>query len=197
MEFFLFRNNGTDEKQWTYAVSIRSTSHLVEWYCEGCGRAATYPSRGFRATLEGGHEFPDFLECGAYPLLVVSQRALSILEEAGITCFQKCAIDVAAIQDSPLRREDAPAYFRIETSGECMVDFQASGITISSICYRCGEVTREPPLIEAFKIVEGSWDGSELFRDHRYFPRVHFVTRKVVDLAKKHRLTNCRFEQMP
>ena len=115
MEFFGLRNNGACEEQWTYVVSIRPTSHVVQWYCQECRRAATYPSGSFHATLEGGYLFPDFLECGAYPFLIVSQRVLSSLDAAGITRFEKHPIEVEAIQDSPLRRDDAPVYFRMRS----------------------------------------------------------------------------------
>jgi len=196
MIFYEFSDNSVFEKEWTFAVSIQPRSHVVNWRCAECSRAAQFPAGGFDVTLEGGSKFPDFLGCGAYPLLIASERVVAAFEDSGITCFQKYTVGVADVQESQLRREDAPAYFRLEITGECMIDFAASGATIKSVCNHCGELKAQPPVIRRFGIVEGSWDGCDIFRDRRYFARVCFATPRVVELAKELHLTNCRFERM-
>src|SRR5438105_1030015 len=145
MVFYELADNSEYEKKWAFAVSIHPKSHVVKWLCPECGRAAQYPAGSFDVTVEGGSRFPDFLGCGAYPLLIVSERAVSVFKGAGITCFQEYPVGVAAVQESRLRREEAPAYFRIEITGECMIDFAASGATIKTICERCGEIKTQPP----------------------------------------------------
>jgi predicted RNA-binding Zn-ribbon protein involved in translation (DUF1610 family) len=196
MLFYEFTDNSPYEKKWVFAPSIHPKSHVVKWSCPECGRAAQYPAGAFDVTVEGGSSFPDVLGCGAYPLLIVSERVLSVLKGAGICCFQYYPVGVTAVQESRVRRDEAPAYFRVEIAGECMIDFAGSGAAIKSVCARCGEVKTQPPMIRRFTIVEGSWDGCDLFRDRRYFPRVSFCTQKFVDLAKANGLTNCRFQQM-
>ncbi len=196
MRFFEFTDNSPYEKKWAFAVTIHPKSHVVKWLCPECGRAAHYPAGAFDVTVEGGSAFPDVLGCGAYPLLILSERVMSVFKGAGIACFQAYPVSVAAIQDSRVRREEAPAYFRVEITGECMIDFAGSGATIKSICGHCGEIKTQPPMIRRFALVQGSWDGCDLFRDRRYFPRVSFCTQRIVELAKANGLTNCRFQQM-
>src|SRR5690349_3893057 len=67
MDFYEFSNNSIREPKWTYAASIHAMSHVVQWSCDECGRAADYPAGAFDVTLEGGDAFPDLLGCGAYP----------------------------------------------------------------------------------------------------------------------------------
>lgn len=196
MRFYNFTDNSPYEKKWVFAASIQPKSHIVKWLCPECGRAAEYPAGAFDVTVEGGSAFPDVLGCGAYPLLIVSERVISVLKGAGIACFQEYPVKVAAIHESRARLEEAPLYFRIEITGECMIDFAGSGATIKSICGRCGGVKTQPSMIHRFTIIEGSWDGCDVFRDPRYYPRVSFCTQKVVDLAKTNGVTNCRFEPM-
>jgi hypothetical protein len=196
MLFYEVADNTAHEKKWTFAVGIHPKSHIVRWGCPDCGRGAQYPAGNFDVTLEGGSKFPDVLGCGAYPLLILSQRALKLFNSTGIGCFQQYPVGVAAVNGSHLRAEESPAYYRTEVTGECMIDFKASGARITSICERCGEIRTDPPIIRRFKIIEGSWNGCDLFRDHRYYPRVSFCTQRVVELAKAHGITNCHFEQM-
>jgi len=196
MVFYELSDNGAFEPTWTSAVSIRPMSHVVQWHCPQCGRADTYPARSFDVVLEGGAQFPDFLGCGACPFLIVSERVVKVFEAAGVQSFLKYPVGAAAVQESELRKESAPRYYRIEITGECMVDLAQSGIMITGICGRCGEVERKPITVRPLKILEGSWDGSDLFRDRRLFPRVCFGTQKVADLVHAHALTNCRLRQM-
>jgi hypothetical protein len=146
--------------------------------------------------VEGGKSYPDLLGCGAYPLLIVSERVISVLKQNGVHCFQEFPVRVAKVEDGRARLEDAPNYYRLEITGECMIDFAASGITVQGICGRCGELTRTPAVTPRFELINGSWDGSDLFRDQRYFPRRLFTTQRIVDLVKEHGLTNWEFEPM-
>ncbi len=77
-----------------------------------------------------------------------------------------------------------------------MVDFAKSGAKVSSVCGRCAEIKIQPPLIHKFAMIEGSWNGCALFRDRRFFPRVSFCTKEIIDLANANSLTNCRFVEM-
>jgi hypothetical protein len=196
MIFYEMLDNSSFEMQWAVAPHIQPKSHVIQWECPECGRAAEYPAGDFDVVVEGGIAFPDLLSCGAYPLLIVSDKVSSLLRHAGINCFQEFPVAVSAVQDSQLRAVDAPRYVRVEITGECMIDFLASGATIQSICKRCGELTTQPDVIRRFALLPGSWDGSDLFRDHRYFPRVTFATPRLVELVKANGLTNFRFKQM-
>ncbi len=105
MEFYEFTDGSPCEKRWTFAVSIHPRSPVVQWYCEECGSAANYPSGAFDVTVEGGSEFPDVLGSGQYPLLILSERFVSVLKAANIFCFQEHRVGVAKVSESPLQHE--------------------------------------------------------------------------------------------
>ncbi len=196
MLFYELLDNSSFERQCAVAVDVRPTSPVIQWYCDQCGRGANYPTGAFDVVVEGGSQFPDFLLCGAFPLLIVSERVVSALRSAGIASFVECPVRVASIQDSEARIESAPRYSRVEVTGHCMIDLLESGIVISDICSRCGEANREPATTRPLKLLDGSWDGSDLFRDCRYFPRVTFCTQRVVDVISTYQFTNFRFDRM-
>jgi hypothetical protein len=168
---------------------------MIQWKCLRCGRAASYPSGAFEVMLEGGSGFPDFLGCGAYPFLIVSERVITALRAAGVT-FQQHGVSVKSIRDSQLQLADAPTYFRIEATGQCWINLAASGIQIQGICEECGELQTRPPLIRRFTLLEGSWDGSDLCHDPRYFSRVYFASQRIADLSSNLKFTNCRLTEM-
>src|SRR5438132_3177485 len=114
MLFYEFSDNSSYEKKWAFAVSIHPKSPVVIWRCPECGRAAHYPAGAFDVTVEGGSAFPDVLGCGAYPLLILSERVISLLKSAGISFFQESPVNDGAIQESRVRPEEAPAYFRAD-----------------------------------------------------------------------------------
>src|SRR5262249_1179197 len=153
------------EPQWLRAVRIHPKSHVVEWHCEACGRGARYPAGAFDVDLEGGSDCPDVLGCGAYPLLIVSERVVSAWRGAGVTSCIEHPVGISAVHGANLRFQEYN-YCRIELTGECMIDFAAMGMQIRKACGRCGESTKEPLVCREFKILEGSWDGSYLFGDH-------------------------------
>jgi hypothetical protein len=196
MKHYRLWNNSSYEDNWTFAVSIEPTSRVVDWHCDECGRSEWYPAGGFGVRVEGGSAFPDFLGCGAYPLLIASARAVAALRESGIECFDTAPVAIAGSLDNQAALAEAPEYFRLEIAGQCRVNLAESRMTIEKVCHRCGIFSVQPNLNRRFRIMEGSWDGSDLFRDCRHFPRVSFCTQKVVDIARSCGLTNVRFDRM-
>ena len=196
MNFYNLLDNTSYERNWTEAVSIHSLSRLIEWSCPDCGTATSYAAGSFDVTIEGGEAYPDFLGCGAYPLMIVSSKVIASWERHGIGPFVKFPVGVAAALETKLSPNEAPQYFRIEIGGEVMVDVPGSGGQFTRFCTRCGTFMTEPMLIKKFAYHARSWDGSALFRDHRLFPRVVFCTEAVKRLSKAEQHTNCRFEEM-
>lgn len=194
MRFFKFNHNNSQERQWARATSVQPKSHQIAWQCSTCGRAAKYPSGIFDVTVEGGPLFPDFLGCGAYPFLIVSERVVRGWEQCGITSFRAIPVGITNGSGGHPGMLAPPKYYRIEVTGECRIDFTASGAVIKSICGRCGEMETDVPYIKTYYILEGSWDGSPLFRDHRFFPMVTFCTAEAKDLALNEHYTNLRFQ---
>lgn len=195
MVYYELTDNSPFERQWPMAVSIRPTSRLIHWQCPECGRTDNRPSGTFDVVLEGGSKFPDLLGCGAYPLLIVSERVVATWKSEGIGWFLEHPVGIADVQDSQVKRELAPKYYRIEIVGEGRVDVVASGGRVKRICNRCGGFETEPTLIQRFKVFEGSWDGADLFRDHVFFPRVSFCTDKVAKLIRAKGFTNVRLSE--
>jgi len=196
MNFYEFHDNSPFESKWTYAVKIHPTSHAFDWCCTACGRAQETPSGSFMVTVEGGTSYPDFLGCGAYPFLIVSDRVVAAWNKNGINVFRIFSVEVSHVLESQLKLTSAPKYYRVEICGECRVDFAESGASIQSICERCGEITIAIPYIKHFAILEGSWDGNALFRDQRYFPCVNFCTDLVKDICQSEGFSNVRFKAL-
>jgi hypothetical protein len=196
MRFYELTNNTSFERQWPTAVSIRATSHVVRWSCPDCGRAASFPAGSFDVTIEGGTDYPDILDCGAYPMLIVSGKVLSLWQRNDIGPFLQYPVKVSAVLDTRLRPENSPAYFHVKVAGSAKVDIPGSGGKVINLCFRCGEFDTEPTLIRKLSLLDGSWDGSHLFRDCRLFPSVAFCTQAVKELTLAEALTNFRFDEM-
>src|SRR5436305_2082405 len=129
MLFYEFSYNSATASRWTFAGDIRPTSRVIDWQCSRCGRGAYYPAGSFDVAVEGGSAFPDVLGCGAYPLLILSERAVSALASAGINCFRTFPVHVVEVLESRLTPEQAPNYFRVEIAGACRIDLAGSGMT--------------------------------------------------------------------
>jgi hypothetical protein len=196
MTVYELSDNSAFERQWTVAATVRATSHTIKWYCDQCGRGAEYPAGAFDAAVEGGSRYPDLLLCGAFPFLIISERVASALRGAGIASFIEYPVRIVAAHDTELKPESAPSYRRVELTGNCRIDLLRSGITVTDVCGRCGEPNRQPATTRPLRLLGGSWDGSDLFRDCRYFPHVSFCTEKVVDIVHAHRFANFRFDPM-
>ncbi len=177
MRIYQLLDNTSFERQWTTAITILARSRAIRWRCPDCGCAANYPSGSFDVTIEEGREYPDLLLCGAYPLLIVSARVLSAWRMHGFGPLVSYPVRVVEALDTALSPNKAPDYFRVEVFGSIKVDVPASGGAIKNICPRCGEFETDPLLVQKFAFFPGSWDGSALFRDERFYPLRNFLHR--------------------
>lgn len=196
MQCYTLSDNTSHERQWTTAVKLHPRSRMIKWSCPDCGARASYPTGACDVTIEGGYAYPDFLGCGAYPLLICSERVIAAWERHGLGPFIKFPVGVVGTLDTTLQRDEAPQYFRVEVCGEVMVDVPGSGGTFSRFCTRCGRFMTNPKIIRKFVFHQGSWDGSSIFRDHRLFPRLIFCIESVKQLFEAECFTNFRFEEM-
>jgi hypothetical protein len=196
MNFYNLIDNTSYERKWTIAVSIHPRSRMIEWSCPDCGAATSYPAGSFDVTIEGGEAYPDFLGCGAYPLMIVSGKVIASWEQHGVGPFVKFPVGVAAALETKLSPNEAPQYFRVEVGGEIMVDVPGSGGQFTRFCVRCGHFSLESMTLKKKAFFAGSWDGTSLFRDHRLFPRVIFCSESVKRISEAEQFTNCRFEEM-
>jgi hypothetical protein len=171
---------------------------MINTKCSKCGSIEKYPSGEFDVLLEGGGKYPDVLGCGAYPFLILSDRVIDALKGASISCFHTYKVGIKELKSRSknIYLEIPPQYFRVEIDGVCQIDLEKSCIKVISYCPECHNLDTRPFVPEGFKIVSGSWDGSDLFRDPILYPRVNFCTSKFMDIAHQYKFTNFRFEYM-
>jgi hypothetical protein len=196
--FYRLSHNSSYTRGFTWAASILPRSEVVRRVCPEQGVAVSYPSGEFDVVVEGGNSYPDVLGCGQYPFLIVSEAVVDAWRDAGVSGFTSFLVQVDDVHSrSPkLLRAIPPRYYRIEIDGRCEVDMVASGLEIIRYAPECHYIVTEPPQANGFQMVEGSWDGSPLFRDHVRYPRVAFCTQTVQEIAREFRFTNFRFEPM-
>ncbi len=194
--FYTFGDNTFSTRGFAWAASIHSRSEVVHQVCPKCGSVKYYPQGAFDVTLEQGSKFPDVLGCGAYPFLIISAKVTKAWQEAGICCFHTYAVKIAEIKSARLKDLTPPQYYRVEIDGSCLIDLEASGAKVVKFCPECHHLVTQPSVLNSYRMVSGSWDGSSLFRDQVHYPRVSFCTETIVRIAFQHRLTNFRFEPM-
>lgn len=196
--FYEFRHNSSYTRGFTWASSIRPRSEIIRRVCPEFGVISQYPNGEFDVVVEGGSRYPDILGCGAYPFLIVSETVVNAWRDAGITSFHSYLVRVVEVRSRSknLRETVPPYYFRIEIDGHCSIDLAASGLEVLRFAPECEYLATNPSMATGFQMVTDSWDGSPLFRDRLYYPRVSFCTQLVLDIAHKYKFTNFRFEPM-
>lgn len=193
---FTFTDNTFKNRGFAWAASIHPRSEIVHEICPKCGSVKHYPKGEFDVTLEKGSKYPDILGCGAYPFLIVSEKVIRAWQEANVCCFHTYDVKIAKVKSTKLKDLPAPQYYRIEIDGSCQIDLEASGAKVVKFCPECHYLVIHPPVLNSFRMVSGSWDGSALFRDELHYPRVSFCTDTIVKIASQYRLTNFCFEPM-
>lgn len=194
--FYEFSHNTTYEGVFPWAVSIIPRSEVIFRECRECNAIETYPSGAFDVTLEGGSKYPDILGCGAYPFLIVAQSVINVWRGNNINCFQGYPVNITDIRSTFLQGIVEPQYFRVEIEGRCQIDLTASRVEVIKFCPECHYLETRPTVVSGRQMVIDSWDGSNLFRDQDLYPRVNLCTQKIFDIAREHRFTNFRFEQV-
>ena len=190
---FVFTHNSSYKTQYTWAFRV-IPSEVQFTVCPVCKAVFERPSGPFDVEVEGGNQYPDVLGCGAYPFLIVSGRVVDDWHMAEVSDFSYQPVRVVASSPDAPALSYAPAYFWVEPKGSCQIDLDASGIEIVSRGTNCGKLMTVPAVPTKFKLVTGSWDGSQVFRDKDLFPYLNFCTHNIISLAQKHRHTNFRFE---
>ncbi len=187
-------NNSFHTRGFAWATSMVPKSDVYYRKCP-CGAIETYPVGAFGVVIDSGMKYPDILGCGAYPMLIVAERVVDIWRSTTRGGFLIYPVDIAEVRSKSLKAVTPPRYYRVEVEGRCEIDLGASGGVLLHQC-ECHHLITEPPMLDRFIMQPGSWDGSDLFRDHDLYPRVTFCTEKVMEIASEHRLTNFRFEPM-
>lgn len=174
-------------------------------FCIACRAPQDYANGKIRVLFERrkGTKWPDALG-GAYAYFIVSQRVIDCWEIEGIDTFPIQPVEIAEPYPQKLEGTNPPKYFWIDGKklNGALVDFQASGFVNFGFCSECGR--RIENISETFKrqyatgakfsyvFQENAWNGLNLFTTDISYAKF-FCTEKIVECARKYRLTNFRF----
>lgn len=172
-------------------------------FCISCRAPQRYINGKIKVLLERrkGTKWPDALG-GAY--FIVSQRVIDCWDVEGIGVFPIQPVEIAEPYPQKLEGTEPPKYFWIDGRklNGALVDFQASGYVIREFCSECGR--RIENISETFKrqyasgvefsyvFQDDTWNGANLFTTDISEGKF-FCTEKIVECARKYKLTNFRF----
>ena len=172
-------------------------------FCIACRAPQNHANGKIKVLFERrkGTKWADALG-GEY--FIVSQRVIDCWEIEGIGVLPIQPVEIAEPYPKKLEGTEPPKYFWIDGRklNGALVDFQASGYVNFGFCSECGR--RIENISETFKrqyatgakfsyvFQENTWNGLNLFTTNISY-RKFFCTEKIVECARKYRLTNFRF----
>lgn len=167
--------------------------------CSACGRKVPYQSGPATAEVDAGAVWTDVVGGGgSYPSFMVSERIVDVLNAEGITSFTAYPVELT-VTAKKLRGVPAPRYFWIKCARSVRCDEQKSGASFPPIsCATCGgraTNTNQRWVVPRWAVIEpDSWLGDDLFDFANAGPGGGmFCTRRVIELAHRHRWTCCWF----
>jgi hypothetical protein len=210
--FFSVRDNSFHTRGYPWIVRIVTGIEYQGTPCPDCGRI---PSPSLTGDVEvkleknEANRWPDVVGCGAKSMLIVSERVISAWRMDGIGNIPAGGrVTFLSPLPCPLQCKESPSYLWVNETllGGARLDMQASGFMGLRFCSRCecyswdvgATYDRQHCKPWSYVFAKGSWSGAHLFTA----PPAHsgegrggmlFCTERVVECAKKHRLTNFRF----
>lgn len=169
--------------------------------CAECGTNVCRPSGSVSALLAPRRvvEWPDIIGCGAYPLMVVSDRTRALFLSNNV-------VDESVFGDVALSGQgvlSSPPYFWIDgyRLKGAAVDFCRSGFVDVRFCSKCNNRTddvgatydKRLEIGRRYFFREGSWSGSQIFTTD-VSPTLFFITESLKRLIEAARLSNFEFE---
>lgn len=202
MRFFMVSDNTSYTRGFPWAFSITEGLKKVTETCSLCKSTLDDPIGDIRVLLERdkGTKWPDILGCGHYPLLIVSQKVIEAFNQEQILDFPYYKVMIE--KPFPKKMKDDPGnYYWIDGAAifGAHVNFEASGFVGNKFCPKCH--TRSDNISQTYEkqkngysivFKEDTWNGKDLFTtdiSHTAF----FCTERVVNCAKKYKLTNFCF----
>ena len=176
-----------------YAPTIVNSGEVFLSKCPKCGRIRyNYANREISLLIEGKGKLPDYLMCGHYPLMIVSDRVLNIWEKAGITGYTSFLVELVDYQMDKIRDVQ---YHNIIVTGKAELDFTKMGIKIKKVCSKCGAVEYNKQTWEFGTAImkESTYDHSDLFVLN-FFPTAPLCTIKVLETVHDNKLKSFKFQ---
>jgi hypothetical protein len=161
--------------------------------CSVCGRSRNSFEGNGTLRLRGGKQWSDLVRTwGTHgPHFVISQRvkdSLDSIECRGVRWFTTAAQIDAGPRGAP------PNYYWLAVDGRIETDLVRSPpMPREERCPSCDAVLECPKPPQKFEPLAATWDGSDFFKIANYRSHYVGVSRRVLELARFQRWTNCRF----
>lgn len=146
--------------------------------------------------IEGKGLYPDFLFCGHYPLLIVSDRVLNLWNENEVNGFRSHQVRLFRNEGVEIPQTEA-SYHNIVITGRNSLDFEQMGIRVVSQCPKCGYTKYNKKTWEFGQLIvnDNAWDGSDLFVFER-FEASPLCGLKNLKIIYENRLTKVSIKQV-
>jgi len=147
-----------------------------------------------------GDFWPDHIGGGfTMPGFYVSERVKKSLDKEGVKYDKAFPASVWMHELPPaLKNVPPPKYYWLYPLTGVEIDLTASGFVnirrspTTGLLYGDLPDRLDPCSLKEVAFVDGSWTGADLFVSSRSPSRI-FCTRRIIDLASKHRWTNFKF----
>lgn len=187
-------------RTYQYAFMDLSFKGYTKATCDDCGRenVITEFVGPHRLAAEGGPRYPDYLPFSGVggPMLILSERALAVLQENGITGIGTAEpVSVVRIingTEVPLP-DTAPAYYLVTITGTIDLDIPKMCLKKKRVCRTCGGFEWSRQRMPKMLLDSSTWDSSDFCRIASILGYV-ICSDKIVSLVKTHRLKGFAFE---
>jgi hypothetical protein len=142
--------------------------------------------------VEGKGKLPDYLQCGHYPLCIVSDRVIEVWDAAKITGYESSPVKLIDAQKEEINQ--GLQYHNITVTNTVELDFEKMGVEIVNTCDVCGGNDYNKPVWEFGKAVlkDEHLIEFDLFVC-RFFKMSIHCSVKMLEEVYKNKLTNFKF----
>ena len=195
----LFWIGSSAQKHHCYAYKDVTLLGYDRFNCPQCNRPFAKPRYASEVPyllLEGGREYPDFLQfCGAgRQLFVVSEKTLDLFERHKIFGYAEAKPVSTERIDHREQTLLSPNYYTLAITGKIDLDISQMHIKKKNVCASCGQFDWSRMRIEPILLDPATWDGSDLC-SLTSIPGLRVCSKRVKELANRCNLTGLSFEE--
>lgn len=165
--------------------------------CSTCGRniiKINLQEQKNEFIIDGGKQYPDFLHhCGAGMYFLISEKAMQLFKDNGITGFDQCEEVPVHRERSKTLNNEPRTYFSLSITGTIDFDLKAMTLKRKRYCPSCEQFEWNIQRLYTLKPVfdMNTWDKSDLCRIAS-FPGFIVCSEKLKNLIEEHALTGVR-----